>query len=75
MEFTCLRCRHIWTALKEGSPAVCPACHAATWNRETVRETRKEKELKERIKILENLLVKERAKNKGGDYGQCLSQE
>lgn len=55
MEHTCLRCRHIWTALID-NPKVCPKCHSWNWNRETVRVTRREKELMDRIKILENML-------------------
>lgn len=57
MEHTCLRCHKTWEAIKDGRPVACPGCHSPYWDKETVRETRREKELKDRIKILETLLA------------------
>lgn len=56
MEHKCLRCQHSWISRTDGRPVVCPNCKSPYWDKENIRVTRREKELLDRIKILEGII-------------------
>ena len=41
-ELECLRCGSKWMPRSEKKPVACPRCHSNIWDKERVRDVRKE---------------------------------